>query len=370
MRLYQRPGSPFWWVDTTIAGRRYRESTGEAGKREAAKAADRIIDRLQRQAKRSGAVWTVGECLTRWWEDHASHLRSADSIWSNIENLDRCLDCTTAADALTSAMLMDFRARRRGEPAHRGARTKKAIEAAAKRPPRFVSPPTINRDLSYLQAALAHARDIHGQPVAALPWSKIKYAENQPRNRFASHDEFDAMRANDDADMADLILAAVATGLRRGNMRWRWHMVDLRGASVTIARTKGGVPMVVRLAPPVVEMLKRRRQGIVAATGEIPGGGADVFEWRNYRRRWEALRKALGLVDFRWHDLRHTFGTWARKAGVDLPTLKEAMAHKDIKTTARYAHVEPDDVTSTFDKVAARMAQSTAHETDKESKVS
>lgn len=369
MRLYQRPGSPYWWLDVTVKGQRYRGSTGEAGKRAARVAADRITDQLKQKLKRAGEVWTIGEAVTRWWEDHAQNLRSADAIWSNIENIDRCLDCSIPVDSLTSAMLMDFRARRRGERANRSAKSDKAKERAAKRPPRYVQPPTINRDIAYLQAALNHARDIHGQPVPAIPWSKIKYPENQPRNRFASHDEFDAMRRADDADLSDIILAAVATGLRRGNMRWQWHMVDIRGATLTIARTKSGTPMVVKLSPPVISMLKRRRQAITKATGEIPTGATDVFEWTNFRRRWEALRKTLGLVDFHWHDLRHTFGTWARKAGVDLPTLKEAMAHKDIKTTARYAQVEPDEITSTFDKVAARMAQSTAHHATKERKI-
>ncbi|MFN7028425.1 MAG: tyrosine-type recombinase/integrase [Sphingopyxis sp.] len=368
MRLYQRPGSPYWWVDVTVSGHRHRGSTGCTGKREAQKAADRIIDTLRLQVKRHGDVWTVGEAMTRWWNDHAQHLRSADSIWSNIENIDRCLDCTVRVDALTSAMLMDYRARRRGEPAWRAAKTRVARERAASRPPRTVSPPTINRDLAYLQAALNHARDIHGQPVAAIPWAKVKYPENQPRNRFASHDEFEAMQTGADADLADIILAAVATGLRRGNMRWRWHMVDLRGATLTIARTKGGLPMVIKLSAPVVAMLRRRRQAATSADGAIPAPDADIFDWTNFRRRWDRLRQTLGLVDFHWHDLRHTFGTWARKAGVDLPTLKEAMAHKDIKTTARYAQVEPDEIAGTFDKVAARMAQSAAHSSAKSSK--
>lgn len=365
MRLYQRSGSPYWWLDVTVKGQRYRGSTGEKGKRAAAIEADRIVDRLRLQLKRKGEVWTIGEAVTRWWEDHAQHLRSADAIWSNVENVDRCLDCSTRVDQLTSAMLMDFRARRRGERANRGAKSEKAKEAAAKRPPRYVQPPTINRDLAYLQAALRHAKLIHGQPVADIPWSKIKYPENEERKRFASHDEFEGMQASEDAELADIILAAVGTGLRRGNMRWQWHMIDLRGAALTIPRSKGRVALVIKLSAPVIEMLERRRKAAVAATGVIPAPTADVFEWRNFRRRWEALRKTLGLVDFRWHDLRHTFGTWARKAAVDLPTLKEAMAHKDIKTTMRYAHVEADEIDSTFDKVAARMSQSAAHQEKK-----
>lgn len=370
MHLYQRDDTPYWWFDVTIDGRRYRRSTGETGKREAKKAADRKVDRIVKAQRRSGEAWTISEAVHTWWNEHASHTDSADAIWSNIENVDRCLDCSIRVDALTSAALMDFRAKRRGELAHRSAKSDKAKKRAAARPPKYVSTSTINRDLSYLQAAMNYVKLIHKQPIADIPWSAIKSRESEPRNRFASHDEYDAMQAIDDPDLADIILAAVATGLRRGNMRWKWHMVDLRGTSITIARTKGRVPMVIKLSAPVLAMLKRRRAAVVKQTGQIPAGATDIFEWRNFRRRWEALRKSLGLVDFRWHDLRHTFGTWARKAGVDLPTLKEAMAHKDIKTTQRYAHVEPDEVDGTFDKVAARMSQNMSQKKTKPRKVS
>jgi integrase len=364
MRLYQRPGSPHWWLDTTVRGHRYRVSTKEEGKREAKRAASHLVEQIELRLKKNGDVWTISQALAKWYDDHAQHLASADSIWSNLLNIERCLPCETPVSDLSSAMLMDFRAKRRGERANRSATTKKAKERAAKAEPRLVQPPTINRDLSYLQAALRHAKLIHGQPIADLPWSKIKYRENQPRNRFASQDEYASMLAATDAELADIILGAVSTGLRRGNMRWKWNQVDVRGRTVTIPRTKGRLPVIIRLAPPVVEMLKRRR------AGKVPAADADVFDWTNFRRRWEALRKTLGLGDFHWHDLRHTFGTWARKAGVDLPTLKEAMAHRDIKTTMRYAHVEADEIETTFDKVAEKLAQNMAQKDDKPCKIS
>lgn len=364
MRLYKRTGSPYWWLDTSVRGNRYRVSTGQTGKREANKEIDRIIGRIEKSLEFDGKVWTVSQALAKWYTEHAEHKRSGDAIWSNILNIERCLDCSTPVNALTSAMLMDFRAKRRGERANRSAKTEKAKRLAAEREPVYVQAPTINRDLAYLQAALRHAKLIHLQPVEDLPWSKIKYPENQPRNRFASHDEFAAMQSVDDAELADIILAAVATGLRRGNMRWTWRQVDLRGKTVTIPRTKGGMPIIVRLSAPVVEMLKRRRGD------SVPSPDASVFDWTNFRRRWERLRKSLGMADFHWHDLRHTFGTWARKAGVDLPTLKEAMAHKDIKTTLRYAYVEADEIATTFDKVADRMAQNLAQPEDKSCKAS
>jgi integrase len=50
--------------------------------------------------------------------------------------------------------------------------------------------------------------------------------------------------------------------------------------------------------------------------------------------------RKIGL-EFRLYDLRHTFGSRAAMAGVDLPTLKELMGHSSITLTMRYVHQTP-----------------------------
>jgi integrase len=48
--------------------------------------------------------------------------------------------------------------------------------------------------------------------------------------------------------------------------------------------------------------------------------------------------KEAGIRDFRFHYLRHTFGTRAADAGVPINAIADVMGHADIHTTQRYTH--------------------------------
>ena len=46
----------------------------------------------------------------------------------------------------------------------------------------------------------------------------------------------------------------------------------------------------------------------------------------------------LGIKDFRWHDLRHTWATWHVQRGTPLEVLQELGGWSDYKMVKRYAH--------------------------------
>lgn len=65
-----------------------------------------------------------------------------------------------------------------------------------------------------------------------------------------------------------------------------------------------------------------------------------------------AMKKALKLQNLTWHDLRHTFASYAIKGlhswqnGMPMPItkLKKWLGHSDIKMTMRYSHLDTTDL--------------------------
>ena len=69
-----------------------------------------------------------------------------------------------------------------------------------------------------------------------------------------------------------------------------------------------------------------------------------------------ACRKA-GIEDFRFHDLRHTFNTNMRKAGVDQSVIMKLTGHKTAAMFHRYNTVDTADAREAYRKLDAFLGQ-------------
>ena len=67
----------------------------------------------------------------------------------------------------------------------------------------------------------------------------------------------------------------------------------------------------------------------------------------------KACEKA-GIVDFRFHDLRHTWASWHVQAGTPLFILKELGGWETLEMVRKYAHLDASHLAEYADQVKFR----------------
>lgn len=326
MSLYQREGSPFWWYTFNVNGLRFRGSTGETEKRKA-----RTVERdKQQEAEQRGKPkqhWTIKNVLAHYWSEVVKDTASADIVLAQFDKMEKIIGADTRLADLNADTLLAYRAKRRADKGRKGE------QLAAN---------TVNRDFAYLQAAIRHAAEVHRQPAPPIAWRKLKVKEPPHRTRFLSREEYDALCAAATQRLRKVIIFAVATGLRQGNIfDLDWSQVNMSAGLITVHLGKGNKRHTVRITPPLRAML--------STLGERKG---KVFDTTNYRREWAKAVKDAGIADFTFHDLRHTNASWARTAGADIADICEALGHSSVNVTMRYAHLSPDHKITAFERVS------------------
>ncbi len=187
--------------------------------------------------------------------------------------------------------------------------------------------------------------------LAAVP--KFKLLKVPPQEfDFLTFEEADRLVAAADPSWRPMVLTAVKTGLRMGELRaLRWEDVDLAAGRLVVRQaawldqvgtTKTGQS---RREVPLCEAL------LVALKQHHHLRGPLVFCNRDgsmlstndceYHLRERICRHA-GLRRFGWHVLRHTFASHLVMRGVPLKVVQELLGHTTIQMTMRYSHLAPD----------------------------
>lgn len=135
---------------------------------------------------------------------------------------------------------------------------------------------------------------------------------------------------------------ALATGLRQANVyKLRWDRINMQMRTVDIpsAEFKSGRPFTCHLNPDAVEVL-REQLGKHHTYVFVDAQGEPIDDWRTwFDLEWKRCCKGVGIADFRWHDLRHTWASWHVQNGTDIYELKELGGWETIEMPMRYAHL-------------------------------
>jgi integrase len=188
--------------------------------------------------------------------------------------------------------------------------------------------------------------------------AKLGVDNPSPRRReqrpFESWAELDALAANLSPRYRPMVIFGAATGLRPAEwLALEWRDIDLQAAVVFVHRsfTKGRLKCpkteasrrAVPLQAIALEALERQpasRHSALVFPAER-GGYLDLHNFRN--REWKPAQLAAGIEPRRRiYDLRHTFATFALRAGISTFDLSRYMGASLPMIDRHYGHLARD----------------------------
>lgn len=202
---------------------------------------------------------------------------------------------------------------------------------------------TVNRYLAALFIVMAYGVRECGRLTENPCTRVLKFKESIGRDRVASTDEcqriLEACRDSRNEHLLLIVLIAMTTGMRQGEITGlTWDCVDLDRGVVTLKETKNGRPRTTSLVGDALDLMKAHYFMRAKHTNLI-FPAKKRFGRVSIREAWEHALKRAGIKGLRFHDLRHTFATYAAESGASNLELGTAMGHQTLQMLQRYTHM-------------------------------
>jgi len=222
-------------------------------------------------------------------------------------------------------------------------------ETAIQRP---LTGATVNRALALLRHLLRLAHE-EWELLNAVPRIRME-REAEGRLRWLTSEEatrlLDACRKSRNEHLTDLVEFALFTGMRRGEvLGLTWERVDRARGVVLLDVTKSSKRREVPLNSRADAVLARRGS---RSSGLVFG----IRRWDRFRSAWENAVERAKLADFHFHDLRHTFASWAVQRGASLQEVKDLLGHHSLAMTLRYGHLAPEHLRTAVARLDAALS--------------
>ena len=202
------------------------------------------------------------------------------------------------------------------------------------------------------------------RPAGHNPCTGVTKYPDRKRERFLTDAEFERLgdvlteaegRGGASASTIAAIRLLLLTGCRRSEiLTLRWEHVDLENAELELPDTKTGARTIALPgeAVRVLENIPRIPGNPWVITGRKPN-----THLKSLDVDWRTLRARARLKDVRIHDLRHSYASRALALGESLPMIAKLLVHRQIETTARYAHLADDTVHASAERIAESLAE-------------
>ena len=304
------------WAQQTEAaireGRHFPRSA--ARQRTLADLIDRYITTVLARKKRNSVA--VQQPQLRWWRQQIGHLRLAD---------------------ITPAVLAEQR------------------DAL----PQHFSATTVGQYLLALSHAFTVAvrewQWLESNPMHAIskprkPKGRVRYLDDDERQRL-----FVACKDSKNPWLYTIVVLALSTGCRKMELlSLCWADVDLQRGTIALRDTKNAEPRTLPLVGPALAVMRDHAR-VRRIDTDLVFPSRDGTHPLRIQQAWEAARARAGLVDFRFHDLRHSCGSYLAMSGASLLDIATVLGHKSITMAARYAHLSQQHTANVLARMASRM---------------
>ena len=225
----------------------------------------------------------------------------------------------------------------------------------AKRTAQGLKPKTIDDEINYAKTMVIKGFDndkIGGDALRAFRRvKKLLKGHANARDRYVTIDEFNRiLEALSMRHLKNILTVGYWSGMRKGEItKLTWDRVDLKGRMIRLEAedTKEGKAKSIPMADAVYQVIK-----------SIPRSIHDLHVFlyfskpitRNFTQGLKSACKKAGITwgrdvrgGFIFHDLRHTFVTDMRRAGVDRTVRMAITGHAIHDMDQRYDVVEDSD---------------------------
>ncbi|WP_126978509.1 tyrosine-type recombinase/integrase [Frigidibacter oleivorans] len=349
-------------IDFVLKGHRVQRNAETRNRREA-EALEKTLrkellaDIEQQKAAGKGPL-TLDIAFGRYWQEVGQHHANAADTWRDIARLIGRLGKNTRLDQITDRDVAELVAWRASHTI--GGKTVRKDGS----PMPCISSATVNRTCTLvLKNLFGRAKRVWRYSFPNEPiWRDHLLKEPQERTRELHDHEAEALEAAVRADYAPWLEFARLTGLRRRETLLRWRDVNWGAKQITIMG-KGGRKVTTPITEAVrflLEPLKGHHPEWVftytamkTRAGKVRGQRYPIT-LEGAKTQWRRTREKAGVVDFRFHDIRHDVGTKLLRATGNVKLVQRTLNHADIKTTLRYAHVLDDEVAAGLEALANR----------------
>jgi len=188
------------------------------------------------------------------------------------------------------------------------------------------------------------------------------------RTRYLSDSEraalLQACKASHAPTLYPFVVFALSTGARKGEIeKLKISDIDTNRNVAVLRDTKNGDTRVIPLTKHAREVIEVQIDHATALYADLPDEAkhlwlfprADGQKPFDIRKAWEKARSQAKLVDFRFHDLRHSTASYLAMHGANQLEIAEVLGHRTLQMVKRYAHLSDSHVKDLMESVNEKV---------------